>query len=101
MGATCFAPRLIHGFAAFAASWPVQSGSHSFLGSPREGATCLAVGLMTIFAAFAASLPVQGGSRSFLGSFGKSATCLAQGGSRFSSSGQVFTSFPRLLRLSD
>ena len=31
----------------------------------------------------------------FLGSPGKGATCLAQGGSRFSSSGQVFTSFPK------
>ena len=77
MSATCLVLGLIIIFAAFTSYWPVQSGSHSFWGLPREGATCLAVRLMTIFAAFPASLPVQGGSR--LGGFliGKAATCLA------------------------
>ena len=28
LGATCLAPGLIHVFVAFAASWPVRSGSH-------------------------------------------------------------------------
>ena len=31
LGATCLAPGLIHIFLAFAASWPVQGGSRSFL----------------------------------------------------------------------
>ena len=31
VGATCLAPGLIHIFLAFAASWPVQGGSRSFL----------------------------------------------------------------------
>ena len=48
MGATCFAPGLIHGFVAFAASWPVQSGSRSLLGvtSDRCDLLCAKTSIM-------------------------------------------------------
>ena len=77
MGATCLAPGLIHVFLVFAASQPVQSGSHSF---SLGGATCFASGLMLVLLVFATPRPLQSGSRSFslLG-----ATCLAQGRLRF------------------